>query len=183
MEGRRDTLVGASKLVVGLDKLAHTAGGYTTATNIQSGPVGSCNIQSNTRLVFCLMHQKLQGLESMGEQIIARANEIAHSHSLSIETSRILHLEPGSFWDEAVDCVRRACGSKGIGARTDTAHDSTMTQLKCPTAMVFARAKDGVSHAAHEWTDQADCAESAAVLGKSVLNFDQILRERSTEIQ
>lgn len=178
MHGRRDTLVGASKLVVELDKLAHTAGGYTTATNIQSGPVGSCNIPSNTKLVFCLMHQKLQGLESMGQHIIAQAKKIADAHGLEIESSRILHLEPGSFWEEAIDCVRRACGSKGIGARTDTAHDSTMTQLKCPTAMVFARARNGVSHAAHEWTDQADCAESAAVLGKAVLNFDQILIDR-----
>lgn len=180
MHGRRDTLVGASKLVVELDKLAHTAGGYTTATNIQSGPVGSCNIQSNTKLVFCLMHQELRGLEDMAQQILAQANEIASTHGLDIDSSRILHLEPGSFWEEAVDCVRRACGDKGIGARTDTAHDSTMTQLKCPTAMVFARAKNGVSHAAHEWTDKADCAESATVLGRSVLNFDQILRSRHT---
>jgi N-carbamoyl-L-amino-acid hydrolase len=178
MHGRRDTLVGASKLVVELDALAHTAGGYTTATNIQSGPVGCCNIQSNTKLVFCVMHQQLQGLESMGYEILSKAKAIASTHGLDMEHSRILHLEPGTFWEEAVDCVRRACGDKGMGARTDTAHDSTMTTLKCPTAMVFARAKDGVSHAAHEWTDKADCAESATVLGKSVLNFDQILKDR-----
>lgn len=178
MHGRRDSLVGASKLVVELDRLAHTAGGYTTATNIQSGPVGSCNIQSNTKLVFCLMHQELQGLERMGSQIMAQVSEISSTHGLQIESSRILHLEPGLFWEEAVDCVRRACGDKGVGARTDTAHDSTMTQLKCPTAMVFARAKGGVSHAAHEWTEKEDCAESATALGRSVLNFDQILRDR-----
>jgi N-carbamoyl-L-amino-acid hydrolase len=115
----------------------------------------------------------------MSVQIMAHANEIASIHGLEVESSRILHLEPGKFWPEAVDCVRRACGDKGIGARTDTAHDSTMTQLKCPTAMVFARAKDGVSHAAHEWTDKADCAVSATVLGKSVLNFDQMLEDRT----
>ena len=115
----------------------------------------------------------------MGQQIVGHASEIASEHGLEVDSSRILHLEPGNFWEEAVDCVRRACGDKGIGARTDTAHDSTMTQLKCPTAMVFARAKDGVSHAAHEWTDKADCAESAAVLGRSVLNFDQRLKKRT----
>ena len=136
MHGRRDTLVGASKLVVELDKLAHSSGGYTTATNIQSGPVGSCNIQSNTKLVFCLMHQELQGLESMAVQIMAHANEIASIHGLDVDSSRILHLEPG-------------------------------------------RAKNGISHAAHEWTDKADCAESATVLGRSVLNFDQILEDRT----
>jgi N-carbamoyl-L-amino-acid hydrolase len=178
MHGRRDSLVGASKLVVELDGLAYSAGGYTTATGLQSGPVGCCNIQSDTKLVFCVMHQELQGLESMGNQILSKAKAIASAHGLDLEHSRLMHLEPGTFWEEAVDCVRRACGDKGIGARTDTAHDSTMTQLKCPTAMVFARAKDGVSHAAHEWTDKEDCAESASVLGKSVLNFDQILRER-----
>jgi N-carbamoyl-L-amino-acid hydrolase len=90
MHGRRDSLVGASKLVVELDRLAHSAGGYTTATNIQSGPVGSCNIQSNTKLVFCLMHQELRGLENMGLQIMAHASEIASTHGLTIESSRIL---------------------------------------------------------------------------------------------
>lgn len=178
MHGRRDTLVGAGKFIVELDELAYTAGGYTTATGIQSGPVGSCNIQSNTKVVFCLMHQNLEGLESMGSEIAAKAKRIASIHGLELDWFRTMHLEPGKFWDEAIDCVRRACGDEGIGARTDTAHDSTMTQLVCPTAMVFARGKAGVSHAAHEWTDKEDCGKAANVLGKSVLSFDQLLRDR-----
>lgn len=44
--------------------------------------------------------------------------------------------------------------------------------------MVFARAKDGVSHNAKEWTSKEDCAESALALGRAVLNYDQILREK-----
>lgn len=43
------------------------------------------------------------------------------------------------------------------------------------TAMVFARAKDGISHAPKEWTDKDDCKESALALGKAVLNFDEYL--------
>jgi beta-ureidopropionase / N-carbamoyl-L-amino-acid hydrolase len=38
--------------------------------------------------------------------------------------------------------------------------------------MVFARAKNGVSHDAAEWSSKEDCAESALALGKAVLNFD-----------
>ncbi|KAL1587014.1 hypothetical protein WHR41_04129 [Cladosporium halotolerans] len=179
MHGRRDALVGASRLIVELDNLAHVADGYTTATNIQSGPVGSCNIQSSTKLVFCLMHKELLSLNNMGQQAHEKARSIASMHGLELEWSRAMHLEPGHFWEEAVDCVRRACGGdRGMGARTDTAHDSTMTQLVCPTAMVFARSKDGVSHAAHEWTNREDCAESASVLGRAVLNFDQTLKKK-----
>ncbi|KAL1310540.1 hypothetical protein AAFC00_000821 [Neodothiora populina] len=179
MQGRQDTLVGASKLICELDQLAYDAGGYTTATNIQSGPVGCCNIQSWTKVVFCLMHQQLAGLEGMGIVIAGKAKDIAAKHGLELEVNRIMHLEPGNFWPEAIDCVKRACGDKGIASRTDTAHDSTMTRLVCPTAMVFARAKDGISHCAKEWTSKEDCAESALVLGKAVLNYDQLLKDQA----
>ncbi|EME43947.1 hypothetical protein DOTSEDRAFT_71678 [Dothistroma septosporum NZE10] len=179
MEGRCDSLLGACKVITETETLAHSYNGYTTVTNIQSGPVGSCNIQSWTRIVFCLMHPESLKLSAMGEEIKERAQARATLGGLELETARIMHLEPGEFWPEAVDCVRRACGDKGMPARTGTAHDSTMTTLLCPTAMVFARAKDGVSHCAKEWTSREDCAESATVLGKAVLNFDEILRERS----
>lgn len=179
MHGRRDSLVGASRLICGLEQLAYDVNGYTTTTNIQSGPVGSCNIQSWTKVVFCLMHKELGSLENMANITNNKAESIAAKHGLELEFDRIMHLEPGNFWPEAVDCVKRACGDKGIASNTMTAHDSTMTRLLCPTAMVFARAKDGISHSAKEWTSKEDCAESAVVLGKAVLNFDQLLADKA----
>lgn len=179
MERRKDSLVGASKLIVELESLPKAHGsGYTTMTNIQSGPIGCCNIQSWTKLVFCLMNYDAKVLGSMGADITARGKAIAQAAGLGFSSELLVHLEPGQFWPEAVDCVKRACGDKGIGACTETAHDSTMTRLKCPTAMVFARGKDGVSHNAKEWTSKEDCAESALVLGKAVLNFDEILKNK-----
>lgn len=178
MEKRRDSLLGASKTIIDIEKLAADHGGYTTVTNIQSGPVGCCNIQSWTKIVFCLMHPTSSSLGDMGTDIHSRAQQRASEHGLNLDISRIMHLEPGKFWPEAVDCVKRACGDRGIAADTLTAHDSTMTTLVCPTAMVFARAKEGISHAAKEWTTKEDCAESALVLGRAVLNFDEILRQR-----
>jgi N-carbamoyl-L-amino-acid hydrolase len=44
--------------------------------------------------------------------------------------------------------------------------------------MVFARAKDGISHSPKEWTSKEDCAMSALVLGRSVLNFDEYLKQK-----
>jgi N-carbamoyl-L-amino-acid hydrolase len=178
MEKRKDALMGASKTIIDTEKLAGDHGGYTTVTSIQSGPVGCCNIQSWTKIVFCLMHPSSEHLGRMNERAQEVVKERATQHGLNVSISRIMHLEPGKFWPEAVDCVKRACGDRGIGADTLTAHDSTMTTLVCPTAMVFARAKDGISHAAKEWTSKEDCAESALVLGKTVLNFDELLRQR-----
>ncbi|KAL4737165.1 hypothetical protein BDV11DRAFT_216879 [Aspergillus similis] len=167
MYGRRDALTGAAKLITQLETLAYMRNGYTTVTNIQSGPWGACNIQSKTKVVFCLMHREAEGLEDMGADIVRSIKGIASLHGLEYELSRPVHLLPGNFWPEAVDCVRRACGDRGIGSRTGTGHDSTMTRLKCPTAMVFVRGKDGISHCAKEWSDKEDCEEGALVLGKA----------------
>ncbi|KAL4917372.1 hypothetical protein BDW62DRAFT_218179 [Aspergillus aurantiobrunneus] len=167
MYGRRDALTGAAKLITQLEKLAYTHNGYTTVTNIQSGPWGACNIQSKTKLVFCLMHREAQGLEDMGAETVRSIKSIAAQYGLEHGLNRPVHLLPGDFWPEAVECVRQACGDKGIGSRTGTGHDSTMTRLKCPTAMVFVRGKDGISHCAKEWSDKDDCAEGALVLGKA----------------
>lgn len=112
----------------------------------------------------------------MNDTITKKAEAIAARHGLELEVTRIMHLEPGEFWSEAVDCVKRACGERGVGAKTLTAHDSTMTRLVCPTAMVFARAKDGVSHSAIELSSKEDCAESALVLGRAMLNSDALLK-------
>lgn len=178
MYGRRDALTGAAKLITQLETLAYAKNGYTTVTSIQSGPWGACNIQSKTKVVFCLMHKEAEGLEDMGTDIVGTIKGIAALHGLEYDLTRPVHLLPDDFWPEAVDCVRRACGDKGIASRTGTGHDSTMTRLKCPTAMVFVRGKDGISHCAKEWSDKEDCQEGALVLGKAVLNFDAYMKEQ-----
>ena len=91
---------------------------------------------------------------------------------------RDLDLYPGDFWPEAVDCVRRACGHKEIASRTGPGHDSTMTTLLVRTAIMFVRAKGGVSHCAEEWSSKEDCGEGALALGRAMLNFDEVLRRK-----
>ncbi|KAF2766563.1 N-carbamoyl-L-amino-acid hydrolase [Teratosphaeria nubilosa] len=174
MYGRRDAMLGTAKLITSLEELAYSNHGYSTVVGLFTGPVGCCNIQSKTKIIFCLMNQQQAALDAMDEHMTANANKIAELYGLDVEVNKTLTLEPGKFWPEAVDCVKRACGDKGMGADTHTAHDSTMTRLLVPTGMVFARGKDGVSHNAKEWTTKEDCAEGVLALGKAVLNFDAL---------
>lgn len=176
MYGRRDAITGAAKIIVELEKLAYEKNGFTTLTNIRSGPWGACNIQSDVRLAFCLMNRDNTLLEAMGAEIEARAKGIIALHGLEYTMTRDVHLPPGEFWPEAIECVKTACGEDGIGSITLTGHDSTMTTTLVPTAMVFARAKGGWSHTPKEWTSKEDCAKSALVLGRAVLNFDHYMQ-------
>lgn len=179
MYGRKDALLGASKLITELEKVSYENAGASTVTGIHSRPWGACNIQSSTKVVFTMMHWKAEGLEAMGKEIEKRIASIASLHGLEPTIKRDVYLPPGDFWPEAVACVKAACGDNGIASRTGTGHDSTMTTTLVPTAMVFARAKDGVSHSPKEWTSKEDCAESCLVLGRSVLNFDDYLANKS----
>lgn len=45
MKGRRDSLIGASKIMLELQSLALAHDGITTVTNIKSGPIGACNVR------------------------------------------------------------------------------------------------------------------------------------------
>jgi N-carbamoyl-L-amino-acid hydrolase len=54
-----------------------------------------------------------------------------------------------------------------------------MTTTLVPTAMVFVRAKDEISHCAKGWSDKDDCMEGALALGKAVLNYDELLKAKS----
>lgn len=178
MYGRRDAILGAAKIITELEKLAYEKDGYTTLTNIRSGPWGACNIQSDVRLAFCLMNRDKDLLEAMGAEIENRVKGVAALHGLDFTLTRDVHLLPGNFWPEAIECVKTACGDEGIGSITLTGHDSTMTTKLVPTAMVFARAKNGWSHTPKEWTSKEDCAKSALVLGRAVLNFDHYMQNK-----
>lgn len=59
----------------------------------------------------------------MGKEILARAEAEAKASGLGYSVEQVIDFPAGKFWPEAVDCVKRACGDKGIGADTWTVHD------------------------------------------------------------
>lgn len=55
-----------------------------------------------------------------------------------------------------------------------------MTALVCPTSMIFAPSKDGISHNPVEYTSPEDCATCAQVILGALLRYDDLrLRKQS----
>ncbi len=59
------------------------------------------------------MRKREEGLEAVGEEAVKCIKAIAGQRGLEYEVARDLNLMPGSFWLEAIACVRDACGDKG----------------------------------------------------------------------
>lgn len=82
MYGRRDMLVGAANIITAVHELAYKHNGRSTVTNILSGLWGVCNIQSSTKVSFCLMNWEATGLEYMGADIEKQTKGVASRHGL-----------------------------------------------------------------------------------------------------
>ncbi|KAL2202643.1 hypothetical protein CC79DRAFT_1400946 [Sarocladium strictum] len=104
--------------------------------------------------------------------------EVSKYHKLAAKVNKDLELPTGDFTKEAVDCAARGCGDMGKPITCMSGHDSLMTILKVPTAMIFVRSKDGISHSAKEWSEKGDCADGALALGRAVLNYDEYLQKK-----
>jgi N-carbamoyl-L-amino-acid hydrolase len=71
--------------------------------------------------------------------------------------------------------VREAAEELGIetvSLPSRAMHDASWMAMIAPVAMVFVPSKDGLSHTPDEWTDFADVAAGARVLGKALLKLD-----------
>jgi N-carbamoyl-L-amino-acid hydrolase len=78
--------------------------------------------------------------------------------------------------------LRDHAATRASRAATGTGHDSTIMTTLVPTAMVFVRAKDGISHSAKEWSSKEDRMEGALALGKAVMNDDEVLQVKSAKV-
>ena len=79
-----------------------------------SYPFGNCNIQSKTKVVFCLMHNKAEGLKGMGVGDREAYQEHCRERGVGSHISHHIRLLPENFWQNASGCVRRADGDKRI---------------------------------------------------------------------
>jgi N-carbamoyl-L-amino-acid hydrolase len=121
MWGRRDTLAASARLINELENLAYEMNGYTTTTGIHSHPFGSCNIQSKTKVIFCLMHKETEGLEAMGKEIEKRIKSIAGQRGLEFDLARDIHLLPGEFVSPSLNSILLRIITAPSGPKLSTA--------------------------------------------------------------
>lgn len=178
MERRQDALVGASRLTVAAEDMARELRGFATATKIRSGPWGFCNIQSKVALSWLIGHREQASFDKLCIGFEDAAHDVAGKYRLKLDLKKTVDLPVGRFTKEAVDCAANGVGDLGVAITCMSGHDSLMTMLKAPTAMLFVRSKGGYSHSPKEWSEKQDCADGALALGRTVLHYDDYLRRR-----
>lgn len=184
MDRRSDALLGAAKMIVETNRFVTEGeiaerGGRATIAVINSGPQSINTIAGSVHLGLDIRAPADSDVELIEGMCRTRFQEICEEHGLTI-TIENFWVSPAVRYDETmIECVRQSANEIGctMELTSGAGHDSVYTSRKVPTAMVFVRCRDGVSHNPAEYSRPEDCAAGAQVLLGAYLRYDDHVRQ------
>jgi len=190
MDRRSDALLGAAEMIVAandavtknLDLAAR--GARATVAVINSLPQSINTIAGKVELGLDIRAPSDKDVELIEQLCRTSFASIAEKHGLTANIDNFWTSPALLFDPKMVDCVRQSAKANGCGMElvSGAGHDSVYTARKVPTAMLFVRCRDGVSHNPAEYSRPEDCAVGAEVLLGAYLRYDQLVRETETRL-
>jgi len=180
---RRDALVGASQVVLAVERLAVETGGIATVGRLQAHP-GGVNVVPG--LVEFSLDVRAEH-DATRDDLLARIEEHARASCAARGLAVELH-ETHSAPGVACDADLSASVVAGIAATGDedplriwsrAGHDAMAVAAVTPVAMVFVRCADGISHHPAESVTLDDVGRGLDALEAAVRD---LARRRSAEV-
>ena len=175
MAGRRNALLGMARVVQAVDDIAHEYAPLargTVGSQVQVGPGSRNVIPGRVDFTVDLRHPSADTLAAMDSALRAACLEAADDIGLDLTLEQISYTAPVAFDERCVAAAKGACERLGASHQYITSgagHDACYVAERCPTAMLFAPCKDGVSHHESESAEPEDLEAVCNVLLHTVL--------------
>jgi allantoate deiminase len=179
MRLRRDALTGAAEAVLAVERIANEMGGDLVATvgRMQVGP-GAVNVVPGNVAFSIDIRSSDEGLrDEAAARILTAIGEIAGARGLLHSCHQVQDLAASPCDGQLTQLLEAALIDTGHSPRmlvSGAGHDTMVMAALCPTAMLFIRCKDGISHNPAESVMAEDC--EAAL--QTMLVFIEKLGER-----
>lgn len=181
---RRDALVAASRIIAAVDDIARTVDGAVgTVGRIAAEPNVINTIPGKVTFSVDFRHAELGTLETLLGSLDRLARDVAQQSNTTITVTRFWTSEPTPFAREVVEAVQAAADELGVSTRrlwSGAGHDAKYVQEMAPSAMIFARSVNGLSHCEQEHSTPEDLEAGANVLLRAALRLAGIEGERSS---
>jgi N-carbamoyl-L-amino-acid hydrolase len=166
---RRDALLGASRLVQEVNRIARTFPDYARGTVgfMQVKPNSRNVIPGEVRTTVDFRNAKVPTLDAMCEALKHAAKAIEAECRVSIELRENTYFKPCEFDAVCVAAVRESAAALGhshMDIVSGAGHDAVYIARVAPTAMVFIPCEGGISHNEIESATPADLAAGCDVL-------------------
>jgi allantoate deiminase len=158
---RRDALAGAAEMILAIEAIARNDASNLVATvgRIEALPGAPNVIAGEVRFSIDIRSGDEARRDRAAEGALNAIAAIADRRSLDSDLQRV-HDLPASPCDAALmDLMDAAIADAGHPVRrlvSGAGHDAMVMAALCPTAMLFIRCKDGISHNPAEHVDPAD---------------------------
>lgn len=177
MSARRDALVGAAEVILGVRALAEAAGAPAVATvgTLAVWPGASNAVPG--RAEFTVEHRAPDAgaLRSMCTDIEETVLRSAHRHGLEFRLEVWDIRDPVPMDPAIVGAIEGAIAEAGHEPHrmvSGAGHDAMIMAARVPSGMIFVPSAGGISHSPREWTDWEDAAMGAELLLRTVLGLD-----------
>ena len=169
MELRQDALIGASRLVLEVNRIAREFPDYARGTVgfLQVKPNSRNVIPGEVRTTVDFRNAKAGTLDGMCEELKRAAQRIEAQCRVTIELRESVYFKPCEFDPALVGHVRAAAAALGHAHRdivSGAGHDAVSIARVAPAAMVFVPCAGGISHNEIESATPADLAAGCDVL-------------------
>ena len=169
MELRQDALIGASRLVLEVNRIAREFPDYARGTVgfLQVRPNSRNVIPGEVRTTVDFRNARAPTLDAMCEELKRSATAIERECRVAIDLRENVYFKPCEFDPVLVGHVRAAAAALGQSHRdivSGAGHDAVSIARIAPAAMVFVPCAGGISHNEIESATPADLAAGCDVL-------------------
>lgn len=175
MQRRRNALVGAAHVAVAIDEIGwrqSASEGKTTAARLDLVPNLPGIISERATLYCDMRHPEAEILAVMEAEVGVAIADCARRSRCEIEIAETWGFGGFTFDEGLVALIRDAAGQLGhptMDLRSEAGHDAYHMVAVCPSAMIFAPCRGGITHNEAEDMSRADMVPSANVLLQAVL--------------
>ena len=166
---RRDALTGAAEMVLAVESIARGYASDLVATvgRIEALPGAANVIAGEVRFTIDVRSGDAGRRNRAAEDILDALDAIAQARGLDFAFD-LIHDLPASPCDaRLMDLLEEALVENGHRAHrlvSGAGHDAMVMAQLCPTAMLFIRCRDGISHNPAEHVEPADVEAALAVM-------------------
>lgn len=161
MRLRRDALAGAAAMVLAVEQIAraHNSDVVATVGVLQTLPGAPNVIPGEVRFTIDVRSGAEERRDVVAEAILARIAEVAGARELELAVALIHDLAASPSDPTLMDIMDAALAAAGQPVRrlvSGAGHDAMNMAALCPTAMLFIRCREGISHNPAEHVEPAD---------------------------
>ncbi len=179
---RRDALVAAARMIAGVDDIARAIeGAVGTVGRIAAEPNVINTVPGRVTLSVDLRHPDAATLDRLYAGLERLVRDVMALTGVTIGVNRFWTSEPTPFASEVVNAVQAAADELGIPTQrvwSGAGHDAKYMQEVAPSAMIFARSANGLSHCEQEYSTPGDLEAGANVLLRAALRLAGVEGER-----